>query len=33
MSTVSVIVRIQLSVDCAPAYAETAKAVAAATRQ
>ncbi len=33
MSTVSVIVRIQLSVESAPAYAQAAKAVLAATRQ
>mgnify|MGYP003344700505 CR=1 FL=1 len=33
MSTVSVIVRIQLSAESAPAYAEAAKAVVAATRQ
>ena len=32
MSTVSVIVRIQLSAESAPAYAEAAKAVVAATR-
>ena len=33
MSTVSVIVRIQLSAESAPAYAEAAKAVVAATRE
>ena len=33
MSTVSVMVRIQLSAESAPAYAEAAKAVVAATRQ
>ena len=33
MSTVSLIVRIQLSVESAPAYAEAAKAVVAATRE
>ena len=33
MSTVSVIVRIQLSAESAPAYAEAAKPVVAATRQ
>ena len=33
MSTVSVIVRIQLSAESAPAYAEGAKAVVAATRE
>ena len=33
MSTVTVMVRIQLSAESAPAYAEAAKAIVAATRQ